>query len=215
MCCCCLVAESSLPGSSVCGVFQARILEWVAISPGDMGFPGGSELKTLPVIWETWVWSLGQKDLLEKEMQATPVFLPRKFHGQRSPADYSSWGPKKSDTTEWRTLYFFSRGSSRARDQICVSCIGRQILYPWATLEALMPDKSCPKDCKPFSEQSRTLSCPCIFAHDVVTLTNKKCFKENDSVFFLIIKNAKTSLAFHYTGKTEWVRKYIPSAITT
>jgi len=41
-CCCCLVAQSSptlwdpidcgLPGSSVCGISQARILDWVAIS---------------------------------------------------------------------------------------------------------------------------------------------------------------------------------------
>ena len=40
MCCCCLVAESSLPGSSVHGVFQARILEWVAISfPREYALP--------------------------------------------------------------------------------------------------------------------------------------------------------------------------------
>ena len=67
---CCLVAVSeswdpmdySLPGSSVHGIFQARILEWVAI--------------------------------------------------------------------------FFSRGSFWPRDQTHVSCIGRQILYHWATREA-------------------------------------------------------------------------------
>ena len=28
------------------------------------------------------------------------IFLPRKFHGQRSLADYSSWGHKESDTTD-------------------------------------------------------------------------------------------------------------------
>ena len=33
--------ECSAPGSSVCGIFQARILEWVAIiSPGDLPNPG-------------------------------------------------------------------------------------------------------------------------------------------------------------------------------
>ena len=53
---------SSLPGSSVHGILQARILEWVAIP--------------------------------------------------------------------------FSRGSSRPRDQTCISCIGRQILHHWATREA-------------------------------------------------------------------------------
>ena len=30
----------------------------------------------------------------------TPVFLPGKFHGQRSLADYSPWGPKESDIIE-------------------------------------------------------------------------------------------------------------------
>ena len=30
----------------------------------------------------------------------------------------------------------FSRGSSHPRDQTCVSCIGRQVLYHWATREA-------------------------------------------------------------------------------
>ena len=57
--------DCSLPGSSIHGIFQARILEWVAISS--------------------------------------------------------------------------SRGSSQLRDQTHVSCIGRQILYHWATWEAISP----------------------------------------------------------------------------
>ena len=47
---------------------------------------------------ETQVQSLGQEDALEK--QPTPVFLPGKSHGQRSPAGYRPWGCKESDTTE-------------------------------------------------------------------------------------------------------------------
>ena len=39
--------------------------------------------------------SLGQKDPLEKEMQSTPVFLPRKSHGQRSLPGYSPWGHER------------------------------------------------------------------------------------------------------------------------
>ena len=31
--------------------------------------------------------------------QPTPVFLPRKSHGQRSLVGYSSWGSKESDRT--------------------------------------------------------------------------------------------------------------------
>ena len=41
------------------------------------------------------VQSLGQEDPLEKEMQLTPVFLPGKSHGQRSPVGYSPWGCKR------------------------------------------------------------------------------------------------------------------------
>ena len=33
----------------------------------------------------------------------TPVFLPGESHGQRSLADYSPWGRKELDTTEWPT----------------------------------------------------------------------------------------------------------------
>ena len=33
-----------------------------------MGFPGGSLVENLPAMQETWVPSLGQKDLLEEEM---------------------------------------------------------------------------------------------------------------------------------------------------
>ena len=34
-------------------------------------------------------------------VQPTPVFLPGEFHGQRSLAGCSPWGPKESDLTEW------------------------------------------------------------------------------------------------------------------
>ena len=35
-----------------------------------------------------------------RKWQPTPVFLPGKFHGQRSLAGYSPWGHKESDMTE-------------------------------------------------------------------------------------------------------------------
>ena len=48
------------------------------------------------------------KILRGRKWQPTPVFLPRKSHGQRSLAGYSPWGHRELDTTE-RThtpLYF-------------------------------------------------------------------------------------------------------------
>ena len=54
----------------------------------------------LPTVRETWVQSLGQEDLLEKEMEPTPVFLPGKSHGWRNLAGYIVHGVSESDTTE-------------------------------------------------------------------------------------------------------------------
>ena len=46
---------------------------------------------------KTQFQSLGQEDLLKKEMATTSVFLLGESHGQRS---YSLWGHKEYDTTE-------------------------------------------------------------------------------------------------------------------
>ena len=43
-------------------------------------------VKNLPVMWETWVQSLGWEDPLEKgERLPTAVFWPGEFHGLYSP----------------------------------------------------------------------------------------------------------------------------------
>ena len=55
-------------------------------------FPVAQLVKRLPTLQETWVQSLGREDLLEKEMQPTPVLLPGKSHGQRNLAGYSRLG---------------------------------------------------------------------------------------------------------------------------
>ena len=74
--------DRSLPGPSIHGIFQARVLEWNAIA-----FSGGLVLddlyyievyslyilftqmvKSLPAVQETQVRFLGQEDPLEKEM---------------------------------------------------------------------------------------------------------------------------------------------------
>ena len=74
-------------GSSVHGILQARILEWVAM-PSSRGssqckdwthvscnsftagrfFTTEPPVKDPPAMWETWVWSLDQEDPLEKGM---------------------------------------------------------------------------------------------------------------------------------------------------
>ena len=64
-------------------------------------------VKRLPAMQETWVQSLGGEDPQEKEMQPTPVFLPGKFHGQRSLLGYSH-GVAKSQTQLSNFIFFLS-----------------------------------------------------------------------------------------------------------
>ena len=53
-------------------------------------------VKSLLVMWEIRVQSLGQKDPLRRKWQPTPVLLPGKFHEQRGLVGYSPWGRQKS-----------------------------------------------------------------------------------------------------------------------
>ena len=55
----------------------------------------------------------GQEDPAEQEMATPPVFLPGKFHGQRTLAGYSPWGCKELDTTEQLTLSLFQGKGER------------------------------------------------------------------------------------------------------
>ena len=48
-------------------------------------------VKNLPAMQEIWVRSLGGKDPLEKGMASHSVFMPGKFHGQRSQVGYNPW----------------------------------------------------------------------------------------------------------------------------
>jgi len=57
-----------------------------------VGFPGGSVVKNLPAKQKT---PFGES-LWRKKWQPTPVFLPRKSHGQMSLEGYSPWGHKRA-----------------------------------------------------------------------------------------------------------------------
>ena len=59
----------------------------------------GKNLPTMQEI-EPRVQSWGREDALRREWQPTPVFLPGKFHGQRSLVSYSLWGHRELDTTQ-------------------------------------------------------------------------------------------------------------------
>ena len=62
--------------------------------------PGGSVVKNpcqcRRYRFDPWVGKMPRR----RKWQPTPVFLPRKFQGQRSLMGYSLWGGKESDTTD-------------------------------------------------------------------------------------------------------------------
>ena len=51
-------------------------------------------VKYLPTVQETWLWSLGQEDPLEKRMATLSSILAGESHGQRSLAGYNPWVAK-------------------------------------------------------------------------------------------------------------------------
>ena len=56
--------------------------------------------KNLPVMWETWVRSLGWEDPLEEGMAIHSSILAWRSQEQRSLGGYSPWCRDKSDMTE-------------------------------------------------------------------------------------------------------------------
>ena len=61
-------------------------------------------VKNLPAVWETGFNPWVGKIPWSRKWQHTLVFLPGKFHGQKSLAGYSPWDHKESDVTEQLTL---------------------------------------------------------------------------------------------------------------
>ena len=54
--------------------------------------------------FDSWVGNI----LWRRKWQPTPVFLPEKFHEQKSLAGYSSWGHQEWDMTEQLSTHFFN-----------------------------------------------------------------------------------------------------------
>ena len=106
--------DCSLPGSSIHGICQARVLEWGAIAFSTNSSNNCLSLlsqslklfsynllfliQNLPAVQETGAQSLGREDPLEKEMEPIAVFLPEESHGHRSLVGCSPWDGKESGT---------------------------------------------------------------------------------------------------------------------
>ena len=95
-------------------LFNIRILTWGYLT--STGVPGGSVVKESTCRcrrhkrhgFDPWVGKI----LWSRKWQPTPVFLPGKFHGQRSLEGYKPWGHKELDMTEHtHTLDLYSLSS--------------------------------------------------------------------------------------------------------
>ena len=60
-----------------------------------LGFPGGSAVKNLPVMQETWVLSLDQEDPLGKEMATHSSILAREIPWTEKPDGLQFMGPQR------------------------------------------------------------------------------------------------------------------------
>ena len=94
-----------------------------------MGFLVAQRAKNLSATWETWVWSLGREDPLEKGMATYSVFSPGESCGQRSLVGYRPQGRKESDTTEPLTLSH--QAASQCRELLPCNKVNPPCVYVW------------------------------------------------------------------------------------
>ena len=126
-CCCCLVAQlyptvcspmdCSLPGSSVHGILQARMLGWVAIfpSPGDLPHPGikprSPPLQADAVSSFYNLIYLGSLSIFESESICHSACVTLCDPMDCSPPGSSVYGILQASILDWVAIPF-SRGSS-------------------------------------------------------------------------------------------------------
>ena len=128
----------SPPGSSVHGILQASILEWVAMpSSGGSSWPRGLNLHLLCLLH----WQAGS---LPRVPPGKPIFFcihPNKVKVTQScpvlcdPMDYTAHEILQARILEWVAI-LFSRGSFQPRDWTQVSHTAGQFFTNWATREA-------------------------------------------------------------------------------
>ena len=104
------------------------------------GFPGGANGKESSCQsrrhgFDPWVGKIPWRS----KWQPTPVFLPGKFHGQRSLRGYSPRGPKESDTTDQPSTHL----SAFAAVKFAQQTPQIRSLHLWARQSNDKPAKEC------------------------------------------------------------------------
>ena len=134
--------DYGMPGSSVHGILQARILEWVAIP-----FSRGS---SWPWDWTrvfciagrffmVWATREAHRMCLCVSVLVVQLCLTLCNSTDCSPSGSSVHGICQARILEWVAIPF-SRGSFWLRDRTQVSCIAARFFTVWATSEALVKD---------------------------------------------------------------------------
>ena len=108
---------------------------------------------------ETWVWSLGWEDPLEKGRATTPVFWPGEFHGLNS----QLWGGVTNSWTGLSDFHFFSLETIHTQHRIQCLANHKQ-LTDFRCSYCSYHLYYC---CKPFSLQQ-----PCSFLKLLVSYVN-------------------------------------------
>ena len=104
--------DSSVGKESACDAGDPSSISGLGRSPGEgIGYPlqyswaslVAQQVRNPPAMQETWVWSLGWEDPLEKGKATHSSILAWRFHGL-----YSPWGCTELDTTERLSLSLMS-----------------------------------------------------------------------------------------------------------
>ena len=76
-------------------------------------------VKCLPIMWETWVHSLGWEDLLEKEMATHSSILVWKIPWMEGPSRLPSMGVAKNQTrlSDFTFTFYIQEDSRRGNEK--------------------------------------------------------------------------------------------------
>ena len=97
-------------------------------------------VKHLPAVQETWLWSLGWEDSLEKEMATHSSVLAWRIPWTEEPGGLQSMEPQRVDTTKWLT---------HTQAVLSLFCVGVRVC--WFT-------RGCPTFWTPLAEETVVVS---------------------------------------------------------
>ena len=131
--------DCSLPGSSIHGIFQARVLEWVAIAFSNTIMRNGILPFHISTYYKLNVFYVASQSSIQLLFEWLKVKVAQSCPALCNPLDCSlpgssAHGILQARILEWVTIPF-SRWSSQPRNWIYVSYMADRFLTVWATTE--------------------------------------------------------------------------------